>query len=204
MNVLRLEVVLAREQVGEVADQRRDVVAPLAQRRHVDRDDVEAVEQVLAERALVDLLFEVLVGRGDHAHVHLDDAVAAEPLELLLLQHAQHLGLRLQAHVADLVEEDRALVGLLELADLPIGGAGERALLVAEQLRLDQLVGDRRAVDLHERAVAAQALAVDRARHQLLADAALAPDQHGGVGRRRLADRARAPPASGGESPTIW
>jgi hypothetical protein len=87
---------------------------------------------------------------GNHAHVDLDHAVAAQPLELLLLQHAQHLGLRLQAHVADLVEEDRALVGLLELADLPIGGAGERALFVAEQLRLDQLVGNRGAVDLHE------------------------------------------------------
>ena len=29
-----------------------------------------------------------------------------------------------------------------------------------------------------------------RARHQFLADAALAPDQHGGVGRRRLLNRA--------------
>ena len=127
-----------------MAHQRRQIVRALAQRRHVNRDDVEAIEQVLAERAAGDLLLEVLVGGGDDPHVHLDDAVAAEPLELLLLQHAQHLGLRLQAHVADLVEEDRALVGLLELADLPIGGAGERALLVAEQLRLDQLVREWR------------------------------------------------------------
>ena len=70
----------------------------------------------------------------------------------LLLQHAQHLGLRLRAHVADFVEEDRAAVGLLELADLLLGGAGERPLLVAEQLRLDQLLGNRGAVHLHERA----------------------------------------------------
>ena len=61
---------------------------------------------------------------------------------------------------------------------------------MAEQLGLDQLVGNRGAVHLHERAVAPQALAMDRARHQLLADAALAPDQHGGVGRRRLLNRA--------------
>ena len=181
-----------------MAHQRRDVLAPIAQRRHVNRNDVEAVEQILAERALRDFFFEVLVGRGDHADVDLDDPVAAEPFELLLLKDAQHLGLRLQAHVADFVEEDRALVGLLELADLPIGGAGERALLVAEELRFDELVGNGGAVHLHERSVAAQALAMDGARHELLADAALAPDEHGRTGRRRLAQsrRARAPAAA--------
>jgi hypothetical protein len=136
---------------------------------------------------------EVLVGGGDHAHVHLDRPRRAEPLDLALLEHAQHLGLRLQAHVADLVEEDRAAVGLLELADLLLGGAGERPLLVAEQLRLDQLLGDGRAVHLHEPLAAPQAVAVDRARHQLLADAALAEDQHGGVGRRRALDRVESP-----------
>ena len=135
--------------------------------------------------ALLDLLLEVLVGRGDHADVHLDRARRPQPLDLALLQHAQHLGLRLRAHVADLVEEDRAAIGLLELADLLLGRAGERALLVAEELRLDQLLGNRRAVDLHEPLAAAQAVAMDRARDELLADAALALDQHGRVGRRR-------------------
>ena len=42
-------------------------------------------------------------------------------------------------HVADLVEEQRAAVRLLELAAPLLRGAGERALLVAEQLALDQL-----------------------------------------------------------------
>ena len=63
---------------------------------------------------------------------------AAEPLELALLQHAQQLDLRRQVDVADLVEEQRAALGQLEAALLARLGAGERALLVAEQLRLDQ------------------------------------------------------------------
>ena len=90
--------------------------------------------QILAEVPLLDLLLEVLVGRGDDADVHLDRPRRSEPLDLAFLQHAQHLGLRLGAHVADFVEEDRAAVGLLELADLLLGRAGERSLLVAEQL----------------------------------------------------------------------
>jgi hypothetical protein len=42
--------------------------------------------------------------------------VLPDRLDHLLLQRAQHLGLRLEAHVADLVEEDRAAVGGFELA----------------------------------------------------------------------------------------
>ena len=36
---------------AEVGDQRRDVLAPLGQRRHADREHVQAIEQILAERA---------------------------------------------------------------------------------------------------------------------------------------------------------
>ena len=77
---------------------------------------------------------------------------AADRLHRLLLQHAQHLGLRLQAHVADFVEENRAAVGHLELAAAIRDRAGERAPHMAEQLALDQLLGNRGAVDFDERA----------------------------------------------------
>ena len=49
--------------------------------------------------------------------------------------------------------------------------------------------GNRRAVHLDEALAAPQAVAMDRPRHQLLADAALAREQHGRVGRRRALDR---------------
>ena len=48
--------------------------------------------------------------------------------------------------VADLVEEDRRLVGQLEAADLPRQRAGEGALLAAEELALDERGGNGRAV----------------------------------------------------------
>ena len=174
VKVLRPEVVLGRELLHEVLDEGGHVLGPLAQRRHADGDDGEAEVEVLAEVALLDGLLEVLVGGGDHAHVDLQRLLGADALDLALLQHAQDLGLGAQAHVPHLVEEDRALVGELELADLLLGGAGERALLVAEELALDQLLGDGRAVHLDEGLVLAQAVAVDGAGHQLLAHAALA------------------------------
>ena len=165
--------------------EQRDVFLPIAQRRHENRDDVQAEVEILAEAAGADLGLQILVGRRQHARVHLDPRRPADRLHRLLLQHAQHLGLRLQAHVADLVEEDRAAVGDLELAAPIRDGAGERAAHVAEQLALDQLFGNRRAVDLDERRRPAPAQRVDRARDELLAGAVLAVDEHAAVGRRR-------------------
>jgi len=52
----------------------------------------------------------VLVGGRHHAHVHLHGFGRAHRLEALLFQHAQHLGLGAQAHVAHFVQEERAAV----------------------------------------------------------------------------------------------
>ena len=91
---LMLALVLARELLEEVIDEQQHVGLPLAQRRHEDREDVEPVVEVLAERAGGDRPLEVLVGRGDQPHVGLDGLGAADALELALLQHAQQLHLR--------------------------------------------------------------------------------------------------------------
>ena len=64
-------------------------------------------------------------------------------------------------------------------------GAGEGAALVAEELALQQVLGQRRAVDRDQRAAAGDVAEVDRLGHQLLARAGLAGDQDGA---RRRAD----------------
>src|SRR5262245_6190467 len=91
---------------------------------------------------------------------------------------ARWFGLERQRRVAELVEEQRAAVRHLEQARPFAVGAGERAALVAEQLALHQLLGQRAAVDRDERALAALRPAVDLARDDLLAGARLADQQH--------------------------
>src|SRR5215467_2847089 len=93
---------------------------------------------------------QVAVGRSDQPHVDPQRSGAAEALELVLLQDAQDLGLRTGAHVADFVQEERAAVRLLEAPDALLVGAGERSLLVSEQLGLEQVFLKRRAVYLDE------------------------------------------------------
>ena len=60
--------------------------------------------------------------------------MAAQALELALLQDAQQLDLGRQLHVPDLVEEQRPAFGQFEPPLLARVGAGERALFVAEEL----------------------------------------------------------------------
>src|SRR5690606_5335175 len=79
-----------------------------------------------------------------------------------------------------------ATVRLLELARTVRVRTRERALHVAEQFALDEFRGDRRAVDLDERLVAARRQPVDGSRDELLAGAVLARDQDARVRRRNL------------------
>ena len=116
----------------EVIDQQPDVLAPLAQGRKVHPHHIEPVKQVLAELARGHRLLQRPVRRGDDADVHGNRLVAAHALERAGLQHPQDLGLGRRRHVADFIQEQRALVALLELADALQRRAGECAALVAE------------------------------------------------------------------------
>ena len=135
----------------EVLDQQRDVLAALAQRRHDEVNDVDAVEQVLAELPLRDQSRRLrFVAAMTRTLVALRDPLGADLLDFAGLEEPEQQPLHPQRHLADLVEEDRAVVGHLELAGLVAIGAGEAALHVAEQLGLEQRLGNAGAVDRHE------------------------------------------------------
>ena len=65
----RLGAATGEEALEEVVDQQRQVFAPLAQRRQVDGQDVQPVEEVFAEAAVGDHLPQIALGAGDDAHV---------------------------------------------------------------------------------------------------------------------------------------
>src|SRR5438270_8113570 len=179
---------LGGEAAKEVISKKIDVAAARAKRRHLQRQHIQSIEEIFAEVARLHLRFEILVRRGDHAHIHFDGLLAADALKRLLLQNAQHFRLRLETHVADLVEEERAAVGELELSFPLVDRAGEGALAMTEQFRLDQLFGNRRAVDVDERLIGARRQSMQRSRDDLFAAAVFAVDQHAARRRRRAAN----------------
>ena len=126
-NVLDAFVELAAESLHEVANQQGEIFGALAKRGDLDGENIQAVIEVAAKSALGDAFREIGVGGGDYADVYALRAVAAEPFEFLLLQHAKKFRLKFEGKVADFVEEEGAAVGEFEAADFLIDGAGERA-----------------------------------------------------------------------------
>src|SRR5437588_11586667 len=96
----------------------------------------------------------------------LDGLIAAEPLELLLLQTAEHLGLHRGGHVTDFVEKEGAPLALLKLANPPANGPREGTLFVAKKLTLEQRLGQRGAIDSQERLAGTAAMRIDSAGHE--------------------------------------
>ena len=160
----------------------------------MDGKDVEAIEQVRSETAAGDFLFQVAVGGGNHTHVHLGRSCAPQPLELLLLQHAQELDLHVGRQLPDFIQEDRAVVRELESSLLLLHRAGERAALVPEQLALGQARWQCGAIHLHHHAVPPATEVVNRPGRQLLAGPGLTKDEHCGVGVGNHPDGLEHPP----------
>ena len=145
---------------------------------------MDAVVQVLAEAALRDQRLQVAVRRADQAQVDVDLGLTAQAPDAAVLQHPQQLDLQRRRQLGHLVQEQRAAVGLLEVTAPSAVGTGVGAALVAEELGLDQRVGDGTAVDRDEGCIAArvgQRMQVPG--QHLLAAAALAGDEHGARAR---------------------
>src|SRR5438093_2004586 len=172
----------------EFADQEWDVLDALAQRWDAHRHHVDSVVEVLAHPALGHRLRQLHVGSRDDPHVHLDAAVRAELLDLALLEDAQELELHVERDRLDLIEEERAGGGELDLPHPVVDRTRERAALVAEELALEERVREGGAVERAEAAALALALEVDGAGGQLLTGPRLAVDEDGGIVLRQHAD----------------
>src|SRR6516162_70896 len=107
--------------------------------------------------ALTRHVLETALRAGDDADVDGYLLRAADPLDSAVLQHAQQLDLHGLRHVVYIVEKNRSALRHLEAAGVVFDRAGEGAVVVAEQLRLDQALGQDRAAHRDERTAAAPA-----------------------------------------------
>ena len=166
---LGLHAELAGAALQEMARQQRHVLDPLAQGRQTQPDHIEAMKEVFAEQSLADPILEILMGGGDDPDIGAHRLMTAHPVVLAIGEHPQQAGLQVLRHVADLVQEQRAALGLFETAAPQLLGTGERAALMAEQLRLEQIARNGGGVQRHEGLAGARAVVVQRPCHQFLA-----------------------------------
>lgn len=135
-----------------VAGDGDDIAAARLERRHFQRNDVQAVKQVFAEAPFGDFSLRVAVGGADNAHIRCAQPVLAKPLHLAGLQKTQELGLQGHIHVADFVEKQRAAISLQGRAVALGRRACECALHMAENLAFQQILGYGCAIEGNERA----------------------------------------------------
>ncbi len=147
--------------------------------------DREPEVEVGPESACVHLAPEIAVGGGDEPDVHRDVAVGAHAPDLPRLEHPEQLGLQVCRELADLVQEDRAAVRLLEDAQPPFGGAGERPLLVAEELGVEEVRGNCGAIDDPQGLAGPGAPGVDHLCRLALPGPGFTGQKHRDLARRR-------------------
>jgi hypothetical protein len=82
-----------------------DIFTPVAERRHGDVHDVEAIEQVQPEPPGIHFLAKGAIGRRHDSDVHSPRDILADAPQLAVLNDTQHLCLSTRRQLADLVEE---------------------------------------------------------------------------------------------------
>src|SRR6185503_20145739 len=124
-----------------------DLARAIPERREPERCAAEAEIEVAPERACADRAREIVMRCRDEPDV--DGALdrVADADDAARVERAQQLRLRGGRQLRDLVEEERAAARRLEQAGLRRGRARERTALVAEELALDDRLGERGAVE---------------------------------------------------------
>ena len=172
----------------EMRDEEGDVFLALTQRRNLNGDDFEAIEEVVAKGSLVDHFFQGAIRRGDEPDIDRERARVAEPFKLLVFEYAEEFGLQGEGQFADFVKEEGSFVRDLEAAFTRSSGAGKCTGDMAEEFTFDQRFRDARAIEFDEGRVFARAVVVDGLRNEVFTGAGFAVDEYSGFRRGNLAN----------------
>src|SRR5258708_33186347 len=100
-----------------MTDEQRHVLGTLAQRRDVERKNIQAIKQVGAKSLFLHHLRQDPIRRRNHARLRTQSSRTSEPFEFPFLKHSHQLWLHLQRNLSVLVEEYRPFVRYLKTAD---------------------------------------------------------------------------------------
>jgi len=110
----------------------------LAQRRHVDVEDVQPVIEIAAQFAVRHCFIRNLVGGGEHAYIDRSLDLAAQPSQFPVFKNAQQFRLSPDRHFADLIQQQRAALRQFKTSRAAFHCTGERAFFVAEDFAFHQ------------------------------------------------------------------
>ena len=168
------------------SEQQYYILATLAKRGHLDGNRVETIVEVFAEATLTDGLTDIYVCSGYDAYVGLTHLGSSHGDILSRFEHTQQSGLSGQWQLANLIEEQCALVGHTKVSWRIVDSTSIRALYMTKELAIDGTLGDRAAVDGEILLTATRRVVVDYTRDDLLTHSTLAHNEHTEIGGRNL------------------
>ena len=200
-----LAVLLARSGARKKLASWADVSRALAQRRELERDDVEPVVEVLAERALRDALpcRSRLVAATMRTSTL---SVSLPPTRSNVRSCRTRRSLTCVASGISPISSRKSVPpsACSKRPSRRATRAGERALLVAEELALEERLGERGAVEAHERRLRARAARAWSISAMSSLPVPLSPDdEHARLARGDLLDELAAASRIFGSSLTI-
>jgi hypothetical protein len=116
----------------------------------VDVHHTKSIQEIFPEGAGRNQFRQVAIGRRDHPDIHdRRRPIGADGVNLAVLEEPQQRALHPGRHLAQFVEKERSPMRKLQLAARVAIRAGEASLHVAEQLRLEERLGNPGAVHRH-------------------------------------------------------
>ena len=165
-----------------MADEEGNVLPPLAEGLHLYLNHIDTVIEIFAEASFGYHGGQIVKGRHDKAHVHVNGGCAADTLYLSVLQYPQKLCLQVRRQGAQIIQEERSPVSLLYAAAPDGRRTGGRRRFRAKEL-LFQRGWLRRAVNNNKGIVLARRCQVNGPGNHLLACSGLACNQDSGAPR---------------------
>src|SRR5262249_11043707 len=130
----------------KVTSQDRRFPLPLPQRGDGEGNHFQPIKKVLTKVSARYFFFQIFVGGSDYTRIDRDRFLTSNRCKALLVERAQNLCLRFQAHIADLVEKEGSAMGSLELTLFIASCCRKSAFSMAEQLTFNQIFRDGRAI----------------------------------------------------------
>ena len=122
----------------EAFNQWFDVFGSFAKRRYVDLQGVEPVQQVEPKALFIHHRIETVVGSRNNPEVGFDRYGITNTGNDLLLNRTENLGLKVEWHIRNLIQEKSSFIADLEETFLVRNRTGKGAFFVAEKFAFQQ------------------------------------------------------------------
>ena len=168
--------------------QGRNVLAPIAQGRKNDGNDVDPIVEIQPEQALLDETMQITIGSGDEPYIDASRGPGAHGPDFTLLKHSKQFGLHGERHVTQLIQKQRSPMGQLENPFSVSLSSREGASYVTKKFAFQERFCQGGTVLGEERLCRSQASPMNLSRDDLLARTTFPNDENGKIARGGFAD----------------